>query len=234
MDAAKLVALIGTHPVDLMDREAQRIDRFHTGLDDAGWAAPTRCDAWDRRQLLAHLAAIEDYIRAGLDGTVAELFARSGADGHHDFNDWGVRQRDGLAPADLLAAWRAASEDNRRRLHDLPLESTVDTSVGPYPFVPQAYYLASELAIHADDAWVPVTAGERTGRTRWRSRFARVALAEADRGVTVEDVAGRLLVGLDGEAAAVDDADFLAATAGRLRPDHPLPPKLRAALVVLA
>ena len=42
MDAAKLVALIGTHPVDLMDREAQRIDRFHTGLDDAGWAAPTR------------------------------------------------------------------------------------------------------------------------------------------------------------------------------------------------
>jgi len=234
MHAATLVDLIGTDPVELMDRETERIDRFYAGLDDAGWTAPTKCDEWNRRQLLAHLAAIEDYIRAGLDGSVAELFARSGADGHHDFNDRGVRERIGLSPADLLAEWRAAAAENRRRLRERPLESTLDTSVGPYPFAAQAYYLASELAIHADDAGVPVAPGERADRTAWRSRFARVALAEADRGVTVEDVPGRLLVGLDGEAAGVDDEDFVAATAGRLRPEHPLPPKLRAALVVLA
>jgi uncharacterized protein (TIGR03083 family) len=234
MDPATLVDLIGTDPVDLMDRETERIDRFYAGLDDAGWAAPTHCAEWNRRQLLAHLASIEDYIRAGLDGTVAELLAGSGAGGLEDFNDWGVRQHAGLSPADLLAEWRTAAAENRRRLRERPLESTLDTSVGPYPFAAQVYYLTSELAIHADDAGVPVTAGERAERTAWRSRFARVALAEADRGVTVEDVPGRLLVGLDGEAAGVDEEDFVAATAGRLRPEHPLPAKLRAALVVLA
>ncbi len=234
MDAAALADVVGADPVDLMDREAQRIDRFYAALDDAGWAAPTGCAEWNRRQLLAHLAAIEDYTRAGLDGAVADLFARSSAEGMHEFNPWGVRQRDALSPADLLAEWRAMAADNRRRLRERGLDGTLDTSVGAYPVARQAYYLASELAIHADDAGVPVTPEERAERTGWRARFALVALAEAGRGITIEVVPGRQLVGLDGDAAGVDDEDFVAATAGRLRPDHPLPAKLRSALVVLA
>jgi uncharacterized protein (TIGR03083 family) len=234
MDAAALVAAVGADPVDLMDREAQRIERFYAALDEAGWAAPTRCADWNRRQLLAHLAAVDDYTRAGLDGALAELSARAGVTSMDDFNAWGVRVRDGLDPAELLATWRAGAADNRRRLRERGLDGTLDTSVGPYPVGQQAFYLASELAIHADDAAVPVTAEEQAERTGWRARFAMVALAEADRGVTVESVPGRHLVGLDGEAVAVDDDDFVAATAGRLRADHPLPANLRTALAVLS
>ena len=217
-----------------MDREAGRIERFYAELDDAGWSAPTRCSEWNRRQLLAHLASVDDYTRAGLDGALAELFARSGASEIDGFNAWGVRERAALSPAELLAAWRDAAADIRRRLRERGLDGTLDTSVGAYPVGRQAYYLASELAVHADDAGVPVDDAERPGRTAWRARFARLALAEAASGVTVEDVPGRLLVGLDGEAVALDEEDFVAAASGRLREDHPLPAKLRSALVVLA
>ena len=203
-------------------------------LDDAGWSAPTRCSEWNRRQLLAHLASVDDYTRAGLDGALADLFARSGASEIDGFNAWGVRERAALSPAELLAAWRDAAADIRRRLRERGLDGTLDTSVGAYLVGRQAYYLASELAVHADDAGVPVDDAERPGRTAWRARFARLALAEAASGVTVEDVPGRLLVGLDGEAVALDEEDFVAAASGRLREDHPLPAKLRSALVVLA
>jgi len=234
MDAAALTATVGADPVDLMDREAGRIERFYAELDDAGWSAPTRCSEWNRRQLLAHLASVDDYTRAGLDGALADLFARSGASEIDGFNAWGVRERAALSPAELLAAWRDAAADIRRRLRERGLDGTLDTSVGAYPVGRQAYYLASELAVHADDAGVPVDDAERPGRTAWRARFARLALAEAASGVTVEDVPGRLLVGLDGEAVALDEEDFVAAASGRLREDHPLPAKLRSALVVLA
>jgi len=234
MDAAALTATVGADPVDLMDREAGRIERFYAELDDAGWSAPTRCSEWNRRQLLAHLASVDDYTRAGLDGALADLFARSGASEIDGFNAWGVRERAALSPAELLAAWRDAAADIRRRLRERGLDGTLDTSVGAYPVGRQAYYLASELAVHDDDAGVPVDDAERPGRTAWRARFARLALAEAASGVTVEDVPGRLLVGLDGEAVALDEEDFVAAASGRLREDHPLPAKLRSALVVLA
>ena len=243
MDAAALTATVGADPVDPMDREAGRIERFYAELDDAGWSAPTRCSEWNRRQLLAHLASVDDYTRAGLDGALADLFARSGASEIDGFNAWGVRERAALSPAELLAAWRDAAADIRRRLRERGLDGTLDLGYlcvrawrfgGAYPVGRQAYYLASELAVHADDAGVPVDDAERPGRTAWRARFARLALAEAASGVTVEDVPGRLLVGLDGEAVALDEEDFVAAASGRLREDHPLPAKLRSALVVLA
>jgi uncharacterized protein (TIGR03083 family) len=84
----------------------------HECGDERRWARPTRCTEWSVRDLLGHLAMLENYNRAGLDLTVNELFARARADGANGldgFNAWGVRLRADRTAADVLAEWRTAN-----------------------------------------------------------------------------------------------------------------------------
>jgi hypothetical protein len=102
------------------------------------------------------------------------------------------------------------------------------TMVGPYPTDWQAWHLANELAIHADDLGVPVTPAEAPGRQAWLSQFARFALTETDKDVSVvPDGPGRWRVSAGGAAATLDDADLVAAVNARALPsgatlDEPL------------
>jgi uncharacterized protein (TIGR03083 family) len=233
-DLGDLREMAGLDPFDALDVEAARIDAFYRGLDSSGWSVPTRCAGWDRRDLLAHLAAIEDYVRAGLDGSVRELQAQIDAHTPEERNAWGVIRRAGLPPTTVLAEWRAASADNRRRLRERGPRGTVQTTVGDYPVGRQTFYLASELATHADDAGVPQPEGEREARLQWRVRFARVAVAEADRGIRVTQDGGAEVIRMGGDEARLSESDFVEAVADRLFDDRPIPPALRAALVVLA
>jgi hypothetical protein len=94
--------LAGLDPFTLLDTEAGRLDAFLSGLGEADWQRAARCAGWTVRDVLGHLAASEDYHRACLDGTVAALLA--------DVADYAD-----LSPAKVLARWRAASADPRRR-----------------------------------------------------------------------------------------------------------------------
>ena len=63
----------------------------------------TRCAGWSMRDLLAHLAASEDYNQACLDGTVQQFLADVGAKGAVDLasaNEIGIREFDGPSPGD--------------------------------------------------------------------------------------------------------------------------------------
>ncbi len=133
------------------------------------------------RDVLGHLAASEDYHRACLDGTVAAFlagFAERGGTDLDSVNALGVADYADLSPAKVLARWRAASADNRRRFRERG-DGVVDTSIGNYPCHWQAVHVAAELATHADDIGVPVTPGEHAERTAWRASYSRFALAEA-------------------------------------------------------
>src|SRR5689334_23088818 len=101
--------MAGFDPFDLLDAESARVDQFYSSLRGADWSAPTRCADWDRYQLLAHLASIEDYTRAGLRDAVADLMSAAPASGMDQFNEWGVAQRAELSPVELLAQWRRLS-----------------------------------------------------------------------------------------------------------------------------
>lgn len=234
MDEADLRTLVGSDPFDLMDRESERIDEFYTYLNESEWSMPTRCAGWSRRDVLAHLAAGEDYTHAGLEGRVAEFLQSSGATSMDDFNDWGIRQRAALPSAELLAEWRELSRDNRARLRERGMDGVIDTSVGDYPVGRQTYYLAAELATHADDAGVPIRDPEHDQRLDWRVRFARVAVDDSGRGVSVSPQAGAELVQLGDDQVRLTDEEFVEAAARRLPGPFPIPETLREALVVLA
>jgi uncharacterized protein (TIGR03083 family) len=222
-------------PFELMATEAARIDRFYAGLSDADWRAPTRCAGWDRRDLLAHLATVEDYTRAGLRGEVQALFAQSAGSGLDSFNDWGIGWRATLSTVELLAQWRQLVAENDAELRERGPRGTLDTSVGDYPVGRQAFYLASERAIHADDAGVPISPEEADARRDWRLRFGRAALTESRHGgeVTVVSDRGAHFVRFGSDEARLTDDQFVEALSGRLPETVDVPAGLRQALAVL-
>jgi len=225
--------MAGFDPFDLLDAETLRVDRFYSSLAGDQWHAPTRCSDWNRLQLLAHLTSIEDYTRAGLNDQVTELMTAAPSTGMDELNQWGVDQRSDRDPVQLLEEWRALSAQNRRELRKRGVDAAIDTAAGPYPLGRQTYYLASELAIHGDDAGVVTPADERSARLTWRVRFARVAIAEVSHGVFLRVHDGGQTVRVGDDEAFLDDETLVEAASGRLAAGQ-LPPALQKALVALA
>jgi uncharacterized protein (TIGR03083 family) len=224
--------LQGLDPYDLMQREGERLDRFFVGLDDAAWSRPSRCEGWSVRDVLAHLLSSEQYNTASLEGTVADFLASVGARGATDLssaNELGIRELDDHSTAQLIEEWRAAAARTREgfRARD---GGDVDTSVGAYPARWQAFHLAFELAVHADDVGVPVTAQEEPGRTAWQAQFGRFALKELDKDLDIKAANGATQVRGAGIDVELPDAVFVQATAARLGDDGPLDAEQRALL----
>jgi len=224
----------GVDPFGLLDTEQDRVDRFLTGLDEAGWEAGTACAGWRRREMVAHLAGGEAYNRACLDDALPALFAEAGAAGVTDvdtFNAWQVRLREDGDAAGVLDEWRGAAADVRSRLRRRGLEGTLPTMVGPYPAGAQAFHLAFEAAIHGDDMDIPVATDEAAPRRSWMAWFCAWSLAEEGRPVELarEDGGVRARSTEDGAEARLDDAALIAHFAGR-RPDPSLPTSLARAL----
>ena len=221
--------LQGLDPYDLMEAEAARLDRFFGGLDTNDWARPSRCAGWSVRDVLAHLLSSEQYNRASLDGTVADFIAGVGARGASDIeslNQLGIRDLDERSTAELIDEWRGRP---RRPVRGFaPRDGgDVDTSVGVYPARWQAFHLAFELAVHADDVGVPVTAQEEAARTAWQAQFGRFALKELNKDLEIKAGNGTTQVRGDGIDLELPDAVFVQAVAARLGDDGPLDAKQR-------
>jgi uncharacterized protein (TIGR03083 family) len=213
--------LAGLDPYDIMAIEAARLDAFFSGASAADWDKPTRCEGWNVRALLAHLAASEEYNQACLDGTVQEFLAGVGAKGAVDLasaNEIGIHEFDGQSPEQILETWRTHSTQNRDgfRARD---GADVDSSVGAYPGRWQAFHLAFELATHADDVGVPVTAAEAPGRLEWQARFGRFALKELKPELDIEANGDRVHVKGDGIDVDLSEAEFVDAVAARVPAD---------------
>jgi uncharacterized protein (TIGR03083 family) len=219
-------------PFAILDAEAERLDRFFAGLDDAAWLQPSRCPGWAVRDVLAHMAGVAAYDHACLDDDLSGLSERmkhEGIGSLDDFNAWTVRTRRGRPVADILAEWRESGAETRRRVRTLGRDATLTTMSGPYPVGLQVFHYASEYATHADDVGVPD--GDAPSRVRWRARVGAFALTERAAPVAVDqDGDGDYAVSTAGARDTLTPAEFVAATVGRLPDGHPLDPRLREAL----
>jgi len=237
--ASSMTELPGYDPFAIFDAEAVRVDRFYGSLENDMWLRPSRCAGWSVRDVLAHLAGEEAYNHACLNDDLDRFFAwlrREGVagDGFGEFNEWCVRTRRDLPVSEVLAEWRAANTQTRRRMRLLGQAGMLQTSAGPYPAGLQALHYSSELATHADDVGVPVSPAEEEARTRWRAAFGAFALRELDRPVTVELTDRTVRIRYQGHNAELSGHDFVEATVCRLPGDAPVPAPLRAILCCLA
>jgi len=223
--------LDGLDPYDLMDAEAARIDRYVGGLGPTELEAPSACAGWSVQDVVAHLAGGEEYNHACLDDGVGALFERLGAAGVSDmdsFNEYGVRAWAGHPIDEVLGEWRRRCERTRIELRHRDGKE-IPTAVGPYPVRWQAFHLTSELATHGDDIGAPPTGAP----DEWRARFAVFAVSEMHPEVTIELHPGTARVSFDDRDVTLTTEDLVAAANGRLSPEHPLDPALRAALNVV-
>jgi uncharacterized protein (TIGR03083 family) len=207
----------GFDPVDAMDDEAARIEEHLDRLPAADWLRPSRCAGWTVRDVLAHLAASEDYHHACLDGRVRAFMREMEERGATDiaaFNALGIADLERVANDELVQMWSRSNAETRQRFRERG-DGEVDTSVGLYPSRWQAFHLAGELATHADDIFVPIPPADRSSRREWRARFSRFALAESKPELTIETVGTHTRVAGDGVEIEVSDDDLIEAVAGR-------------------
>lgn len=214
---ADLEALDGLDPYDLQDEECARLDARFSELRGDAWNEPTGCEGWSRHDLLAHLVAVEEYVEACLAATVQQLMQRymeGGATTLDGFNAAGVAANAATPPDELLALWRERNTANRAGFRAAD-GTDIDTSVGRYPCRLQAFHVAFEYAVHANDVDATVTATEHEHRQDWLAAVARFALTEVHQDVAVEERGGSFSV-TKGPVQATFDRDlFVAGVSGR-------------------
>lgn len=162
-------------PFPAYEQEIARLQAFLHGLDESGWDAPSHCAGWTVKDVAAHLASIEVYNEACLDGKLRELDFSGSLD---DSNEQGVAKRRRMKSEEVLAEWERRQSRIRDEWGRIGLDCTIQTSVGPYRLGLQVLHHAREYAIHADDTGVPVPATECAARLRWRTVFGVFAANE--------------------------------------------------------
>lgn len=213
--------LAGLDPYELMGVETARLEAYFARAEPADWERPTRCAGWNARDLLAHLAASEDYNQACIDGAAQEFLAAMGAKGAVDLasaNEIGVREFDDRSPSEIIEMWRSRAAQTRERLKARD-GADIDSSVGPYPARWQAFHLAFELATHADDFGIPVSEAEAAARIDWQAKFGRFAIKELKPELTIDGSGGITHVRGDGVDMEIPDEQFVQAVAARLPDD---------------
>jgi uncharacterized protein (TIGR03083 family) len=225
--------LEGVDPYDLMDAEMRRLMTLVARFPDhdGWWSQPSRCEGWSARDVLAHLAANEDYHRACREGTVAQQMQaafEAGVTGGDDWNRLGIEKRAGVVPSALLASWQAELTETIEALRERD-GGEIDSSAGPYPVRLQAAHIAIEIATHADD--MIIDAFDDQSRWVWRAGISRFLLEEHDDSLRAEAVPGGTHVTGGGIDTTLDDRTFTEAVMGR-HEGAPLPPEVATALDV--
>jgi uncharacterized protein (TIGR03083 family) len=224
-------------PVDLLDDEIMRLERFFESLEGADWSRETRCAGWGPREVLAHLAGADAYHVAGIDNSLVEMIEAAGNVGVTDldsFNEWQVNLRADRPAAVVLDEWRTLNRAMRAGFRRLGDEGTVATMIGPYPARMQAFHVANHTATHIDDMGVPFDPADARERLAWRVAVCEFGLSEADTPVELERAPDANRVSIGDAEGVLTDHEFVEAVNARLPANHWLPTEIRDVIKVLA
>jgi uncharacterized protein (TIGR03083 family) len=227
------IALPEVDPFSALDSEITRLNAFLTGLRQEDWRAPTGCEGWSIRDMVAHLDSDEEYNEACLNDNLDTLMADfSDLDG---FNDRQIRKRSHLSNEEILRQWRDRQAMVRRAWENLGLNARIKTLIGLYPLRAQIWHITSEYATHADDMGVEVPADEQQARLQWRVQFSAFAVQEVGDQPGLERRGNRMIISLRNHRLSLSLEDFVAAVSARLSlPQNPDERRIIEALRTLA
>lgn len=139
---------------DLLDDLAAQhaeLEALVVGLDDAAWSRPSRCDGWDVRDVLLHLAQTDEGGIASLEGRLSHL---TGSREWTDVDDAAARMVEadgGLSGAEVLDRWLAATSALRAAFAAADPSARVQWVVGLLSARTLAATRLSECWIHTGD-----------------------------------------------------------------------------------
>ena len=125
-------------------------------LDEAGWAAPSRCPGWSVSDVVLHLAQTNEMALASLDDTMDEFLGRMAASVPPTADvDAGaaamVEVERGAPPADVQARWEEGAAALRARFAAADLGARVTWVAGQLSARTLATTRLAETWIHAGD-----------------------------------------------------------------------------------
>lgn len=139
----------------LADQHAE-LDGLITGLDEDGWARPSRCDSWSVADVVLHLAQTDAMAVASLDGRLAEDLSQrtrsmAGAATVDEGADLMVALERGEPGPVVAARWRAGTADLRARFDAADLHARVEWVAGDLSARTLATTRLAETWIHTGD-----------------------------------------------------------------------------------
>jgi uncharacterized protein (TIGR03084 family) len=189
--------------VAALAEEQDALDDHLDGLDDRGWAAPSRCAGWSVSDVVLHLAQTNEMAVASLEGTMPQFLERM-AEGLPPTADVDagaaamVERERGAPPVEVRARWDASVAALRHGFAATDLDARVTWVVGELSVRTLATTRLAETWIHGGDVAVasgPLPAATdrlwHIARLAWRTvpyAFARAGLPAP--GPVVFDLAG--------------------------------------------
>lgn len=164
--------------VNALADEQQALDDHLDGLDDPGWAAPSRCAGWSVSDVVLHLAQTNEMAVASLEGTMPQFLARM-AEGLPPSADVDagaaamVERERGAPAAEVRARWDASVATLRDGFAAADLGARVTWVAGELSVRTLATTRLAETWIHGGD--VAVAAGPLPAPTDRLWHIARLA-----------------------------------------------------------
>ena len=166
-----------------LDEQDDELDGILAGLDDAGWAQPSRCPGWSIGDVVLHLAQTDEMGRASAERRLSERAARFGnapgipADASvDDLAGLAVEAERGRPPAEIHQRWRQARAAQAKALAACEPGTRVPWVNGELAAITLATTRLAEHWIHtgdvADAVGRPPTATDRLqpiARLAWRT-----------------------------------------------------------------
>lgn len=238
-DVATIVPIDRDEMVGLATREYERLLDVIGGLGDDDWRAPTACDDWDVRLMVAHLvgaaeanASVVESLRQLVRGTAwSRKHDRPQIDG---INAVQVADREHLGPDALIDRLRTVAPKAVRGRHRtpglvrrIPMDDTVGGTMTMGHLVDRVYTrdqwmhrIDISRAVGADLVVTP----DHDGRivedvvAEWATAYGRPFVLEL-----AGPAGGIYTSGHDGEHVRYDAIDFCLMISGRAPNDHGLP-----------
>jgi uncharacterized protein (TIGR03084 family) len=142
--------------VSALFEEQHSLDDHVDGLDERGWAAPSRCAGWSVSDVMLHLAQTNEMAVASLEGTMPQFLERM-AEGLPPAADVDagaaamVERERGAPPAEVRARWDASVRAMRDGFAAADLSSRVTWVAGELSIRTLATTRLAETWIHGGD-----------------------------------------------------------------------------------
>jgi uncharacterized protein (TIGR03084 family) len=146
--------------LDGLAAQNDEIDGMLTGLDDAGWALPSRCTGWTIADVLLHLAQTNEMATASAErrfSDVTAAFGRAAAESAppgatvDELAGLAVAAERGKPPEEVHERWRASTRTQEAALRACEPGSRLRWVAGELAAVSLATTRLAEAWIHAGD-----------------------------------------------------------------------------------